>query len=73
VDKDLNYYMELPYTIEMTPEESGGYFIRIKELTGCMSYGETEGEALENIKEAKESWLEVAIKEGCEIPLPIGV
>lgn len=66
----FQYYMGLPYTIKFTPEESGGYFLEIEELEGCISQGETVEEAMENIKEAQEAWLEVAIDEDLEIPLP---
>lgn len=66
----LQYYMGLPYTIKITPEEVEGYFVEIEEFEGCMSQGETIEEVLENIKEAQEGWLEVAIEEGLEIPLP---
>ncbi|MCK4526869.1 type II toxin-antitoxin system HicB family antitoxin, partial [candidate division WOR-3 bacterium] len=66
----LQYYMGLPYTIKITPEEVGGYFVEIEEFEGCMSQGETIEEVMKNIKEAQEGWLEVAIEEGLEIPLP---
>lgn len=66
----LQYYMGLPYTIKITPEEVGGYFVEIEEFEGCISQGETIEEAINNIREAQEAWLEVAIAEGLEIPLP---
>ena len=66
----LQYYMGLPYTIKISPEEVGGYFVEIEEFEGCMSQGETIEEIMKNIKEAQEGWLEVAIEEGLEIPLP---
>lgn len=66
----LRYYMCLPYTIKITPEEAGGYFVEMEELEGCMSQGETIEQVMENIKEAQEGWLEVAIDEELEIPLP---
>jgi len=66
----LQYYLGLPYTIKITPEEVGGYFVEIEEFEGCMSQGETIEEVMRNIKEAQEGWLEVAIEEELEIPLP---
>jgi antitoxin HicB len=68
--KTLSYYMGLPYTVKLTPMESGGYFVKIEELPGCMSEGKTEKEALENIEDLKKTWLEAAIEDGYEIPLP---
>lgn len=69
-EKPMEYYMNLPYVIEVIPEEAGGYSVKIEELPGCISQGETIDEAINNIKEAQEGWLEVAIEEGLEIPLP---
>ena len=34
MDKKVEYYMNLPYTIEMRQEPEGGWFVRIKELRG---------------------------------------
>lgn len=66
----LKYYMGLPYSIKIIPDESGGFFVKIEELPGCMSQGETIEEVIENIKDAQKSWLEVAIEENIDIPLP---
>lgn len=62
-------YMELPYTIEITPDE-GSYFVKVKELDGCMSVGESEIDALAMIKDAMREWLHSATEDGIEIPLP---
>jgi predicted RNase H-like HicB family nuclease len=42
------------------PESSGGYSVSVPALSGCFSQGETLEEALSNIREAAELWLEVA-------------
>lgn len=70
MEKNLDYYLKLPYTFELLPEPEGGYFIRIKELPGCLSEGETPEEAFRNIEEAMRLWLEVAINEKHPIPEP---
>ena len=44
------------------PEVVGGYSVSVPALPGCHSQGETLDEALANIKEAAELWLEVASK-----------
>lgn len=54
------------YTAVFEPEEVGGYSVTIPALPGCISQGETFEEALKNIKEAAELYLE-DLKEG-EIP-----
>jgi predicted RNase H-like HicB family nuclease len=41
------------------PESVGGYSVSVPALPGCHSQGETREEALENIREAAELWLEV--------------
>ncbi len=70
IEELVNYYMSLPYRIEIIPYPDGGYFARVKELTGCMTEADTIEELLEMIEDAKRSWLEVAIEDGLEIPLP---
>lgn len=42
------------------PEALGGYSVSVPALPGCYSEGETLPEALDNIKEAAQLWLEVA-------------
>lgn len=48
----------LKYTAVFEPEETGGYSVNIPALAGCISEGETFEEALKNIKEAAELYLE---------------
>lgn len=54
------------YTAVFEPENTGGYSVTIPALPGCISQGETFEEALGNIKEAAELYLE-DLKES-EIP-----
>jgi predicted RNase H-like HicB family nuclease len=67
--RTVDEYMGLPYTIELTPDD-GSFFVRVKELDGCMTVGETMADALAMIEDAKREWLHAAIKEGIDIPLP---
>lgn len=61
------------YTIEIFySEEDEGYIAVVPELPGCSAFGETEEEALKEIKVAIELWIEAARKEGREIPKPMG-
>ena len=67
--KSLDYYLSLKYAISFYPE-SEGYTAIIKDLPGCMSAGATLSEAMDNIQEARELWVETAYEYGDEIPLP---
>jgi antitoxin HicB len=69
--KDLAYYLALPYTYTLMPDpEEPGFAIKINELPGCLSQGETAGEAMTRIREAMEAWLSVALEDGDPIPEP---
>lgn len=48
----------LKYTAVFEPDKTGGYSVMIPALPGCISEGETFEEALTNIKEAAELYLE---------------
>lgn len=48
------------YTVKLIPEEEGGGSVMVPGLPGCYSQGETREEALENVKEAIQLYLEVA-------------
>ncbi len=59
--------MKLPVIIQ--PGEDGFYVAECPALPGCMSQGRNEKEALKNIKEAIELWLEVETdKRASKIP-----
>ncbi len=61
------------YAIEIFySEEDEGYISVAPELPACSAFGETEEEALKEIKIAIDLWLETAKKEGREIPKPTG-
>jgi predicted RNase H-like HicB family nuclease len=44
--------------IILEPSEDGGYTVTVPALPGCISEGETKEEALRNIREAIELYLE---------------
>ena len=48
--------MEIKVILE--EQEEGGYTVYVPALAGCVSQGETKEEALKNIKEAVELYLE---------------
>lgn len=68
--KDINYYMNLPYKILIQKDPSGGFVARVEELEGCLTQGETYQEASGNIIEAMELWIEASLEKGMDIPEP---
>ncbi len=68
--KTLEDYTNLNYPITFYPEVEGGYTVVIQDLPGCISTGETLQGAMDNILDAKQQWLEVAIQHQDPIPLP---
>jgi antitoxin HicB len=66
-------YLELPYRIELVPivrEDGGGYLASIPLLKGCQSDGKTPDEAIRNLREAQQGWIESAIRNGDPVPIP---
>jgi len=56
------------YPILVYPEEVGGFSVVCPSLPGCHSQGETLQEALDNIRQAIELYLEVLQEDGLEPP-----
>jgi len=72
----VNYYMALPYGVNVIHEESGDappYVAFIRELPGCMAQGRTPAEALQELHEAKYLFIEAMIDHGVPIPAPMPV
>ncbi len=44
--------------VVLEPSEEGGYTVYVPSLPGCISEGDTQSDAMENIKEAIELYLE---------------
>ena len=69
--KTLDYYLSLPYRLEIVPDtEEGGYGARYPELPGCITCADTLEEVVANAKDAKTAWLKAALEEGIEIAEP---
>ena len=61
------------YAIEIiSSDEDEGFIAVVPELPGCSAFGETEEEALREVKVAVSLWLEAAHEEGRVIPEPAG-
>ena len=70
--KTIEDYMALPYTIEIVPDD-GAWFIRVKELSGCITEVDTWDEIRDAVDEIKHLWLELALEKGRPIPEPEGL
>ncbi len=74
MNKTLEYYLSLPYTLEIIPDnEDGGWVVKIKELRGCITQADQWDDILPMIEDAKRLWLESALEVGITIPEPLGV
>jgi len=69
-EKDLQYYVNHPYTVTLRKDEDGDFVAKIVELEGCSAHGADAAEALANLDEAKSLWIEDALESGERIPLP---
>ena len=65
----MNYRYEL---IIHWDEEDKIFVAEVPELPGCMAHGKDYDDALLNIKEAIELWIDTAKKYGDPIPKPKG-
>ena len=71
MSKTIDYYMSLPYKLEIVPDtEEGGFGARYPELPGCITCADTIEEVVQNAIDAKRAWLEAAIADGAVIAEP---
>lgn len=68
--RDVNGYMELPYTVVVRKDEEGDYVATVDELPGCIAHGATRLEALECLDEIQQAWLSECIAQGQPVPEP---
>jgi antitoxin HicB len=72
--QNLDYYMSLPYTIEIIRDDSDPehpvWFAQVKELPGCMTEADTWEQVQEMIRDAQAGWIDVRLPKGLPIPEP---
>lgn len=74
IKKGLEYYLNLKwsYTVEKDEHDGEDFFIiRVNELPGVCSDGETIEEAARNIQDAISATIELYLEQGDPIPEPI--
>jgi len=72
--KDLAYYKRLPYTrrVRVEDDDSGPYFVAfVEELRGVEADGASALEALSNLTDAFQDYIQAMLGWGDEIPEPI--
>ena len=62
----------MKYTVIIEEGRESGYVAYCPALKGCVSQGETKEEALKNIKEAMEAYIEALFEDGLPVPTEVG-
>ena len=62
----------MKYTIIIEKGRESGYVVYCPALKGCVSQGKTREEALKNIKEAMEAYVEALLEDGLPVPTEVG-
>jgi predicted RNase H-like HicB family nuclease len=65
--------MKLKFSVLIEPlsaEDGGGFVATVPDLPGCMSDGKTPEEALANVRDAVDAWIEEARALGRAVPAP---
>lgn len=71
MNKNLEYYMNLPYRVEVIEDkEEGGFALRCPDLRGCMTAAATIDEGFKQLEDAKREWFAACIEDGIAIPEP---
>ena len=69
--KTVDYYMSLPYRLEIFPDsEDGGFVAKYPELPGCVTVGNTLEAAVSHAEDAKKEWLIAALEDSIRINEP---
>ncbi len=68
--KDLSYYLNLRYRIELLPEHDGSWTALIPDFPGCVGAGDTIDEALAMLDDARIGWLTSRLQHGDLIAEP---
>ena len=63
---------QIGYTVILEQEPDGGYVASVPVLPGCVSQGDTREEAVANIREAMELYIEDCLDAGDPVPTETG-
>ena len=71
MDKNLDYYMSLPYRVEVLPDrEEGGFVLHCPELPGCATCAESLEDGFRMLEDAKRCWIAACLEDGACVPEP---
>lgn len=71
MNQSLEYYMGLPYRVEVIEDkEEGGYVLHCPELSGCMTCAQSIETGFQMLEDAKRCWFEVCLESNTPIPEP---
>ena len=65
LERMKDYHVNVFYS-----EEDGGYIADIPDLESCSAFGETPSEALQQVEQAKTTWLAAAKSSRKPVPKP---
>jgi predicted RNase H-like HicB family nuclease len=66
----VTHALRAPYTRVFQREQDGRYSCQVLEFPGCFSSGDTAEDAMANLDEAIELWVESELEQGHDIPEP---
>jgi predicted RNase H-like HicB family nuclease len=64
--------MAMKYTVILEKGRESGYVAHVPALRGCVSQGDSREEAISNIKEAIEVYIEALLEDGLTVPTEVG-
>ena len=60
------------YSILIQYDESDDIYVAsVPELGGCLAHGKTQADAVREVNTAMELWVQCALEDGEELPLPL--
>ena len=73
IEKQIEYYMNLPYTmtVKYRPEQGGYYVAGYIELPDLTMTGDTPEEAVRELLNERQDWFRTCLELGVKIPLPV--
>jgi antitoxin HicB len=71
MNKDINYYLNLDYPLNVRPDiDDGGFIVEFPDLRYCVGTGDTIEEAIKDAMIAKDEWIKAAFEKNINIPEP---